>query len=84
MEPHIPETNIIFDYGGVLLDWNPRYLYRKMFNGDEGAMEHFLGKVCSLEWNAQLDKGRPFAETITERIQEYPAYTPYIQAYQDR
>jgi 2-haloacid dehalogenase len=52
----------VFDLGGVLLDWNPRYLYRKLFNGDEAAMEHFLATVCTTEWNECQDAGRTFAE----------------------
>ena len=42
---------IVFDLGGVLLDWNPRYLYRQLFDGDEAAMERFLAEVCTMEWH---------------------------------
>ena len=42
---------VVFDLGGVLIDWNPRYLYRKLFAGDEPAMEEFLANVCTVEWN---------------------------------
>ena len=52
----------VFDLGGVLLDWNPRHLYRKLFAGDEAAMEHFLATVCTHEWNRCQDAGRSFAE----------------------
>ena len=52
----------IFDLGGVLLEWNPRHLYRKLFPGDERAMEHFLGTVCTVEWNEAQDAGRSFAD----------------------
>ena len=52
----------IFDLGGVVIDWNPRYLYRKLFNGDETAMEYFLAAVCTSSWNAQQDAGRSFAD----------------------
>ena len=55
-------TVAVFDLGGVLLDWNPRYLYRKLFDGDEAAMEHFLATVCTTEWNECQDAGRTFAE----------------------
>jgi 2-haloacid dehalogenase len=51
----------VFDLGGVLIDWNPRYLYRKLFT-DEKAMEHFLMTVCTPSWNTQQDAGRSFAE----------------------
>ena len=53
---------VIFDLGGVLLDWDPRYLYRRLFDGNHGAMEHFLANVCTPEWNRVQDGGRTFAE----------------------
>ena len=53
---------VIFDLGGVLIEWNPRHLYRKLFAGDEAAMEHFLANVCTHEWNRGQDAGRTFAE----------------------
>ena len=53
---------VIFDLGGVLLDWNPRHLYRKLFPGDEAGMENFLATVCTNEWNRGQDAGRLFAE----------------------
>ena len=53
---------VIFDIGGVLIDWDPRHLYRKLFPGDEPAMEHFLANVCTHEWNRGQDAGRSFAE----------------------
>src|SRR5215472_10201353 len=56
----------IFDLGGVLIEWNPRHLYRKLFNGDEAAMEHFLANVCTTEWNQRQDAGRTFAEGTRE------------------
>ena len=53
---------VIFDLGGVLIDWNPRHLFRKLFD-DEAAMEHFLATVCTPEWHLQHDAGKQFAET---------------------
>ena len=53
---------VVFDLGGVLIDWDPRHLYRKLFAGDEAAMEHFLATVCTHEWNRGQDAGRTFAE----------------------
>ena len=47
----------MFDLGGVLLDWNPRYLYRKLFD-DEAEMERFLAEVCTMEWHHAHDLGR--------------------------
>ena len=74
--------NIIFDFGGVLLDWNPRYLYKSYFNNDE-EMEHFLAEVCNGEWNIRQDAGRPFAEAVKELQAKFPEYTEAIQMYDD-
>jgi len=53
---------VVFDLGGVLIDWDPRHLYRKLFAGDDAAMEYFLATVCTHEWNRRQDAGRSFAE----------------------
>jgi 2-haloacid dehalogenase len=57
----VARDTVVFDLGGVLIDWDPRYLYRKLFAGDEGVMEHFLATVCTHEWNRGQDAGRTFA-----------------------
>ena len=77
-----PNT-LVFDIGGVLLDWNPRYLYRKLFD-DEARMEVFLRDVCSQTWNEKQDEGRSFAEAIQELIQRYPEQEDLIRAYDER
>ena len=59
---HRRRSVAIFDLGGVLLEWNPRHLFRKLFVGDEAAMERFLATVCTVEWNEEQDAGRSFAE----------------------
>lgn len=74
----------VFDLGGVLVDWNPRYLYRKLFAGDEGAMEHFLANVCTPSWNAQQDAGRPFAEACASLKLEHPSQAQLIDAWFER
>ncbi len=74
---------ILFDFGNVLLEWNPRHVYRRYFPNDEAAMEQFLQEVNFMEWNAQQDKGRTFAEGIAELSQEFPHYANLIQAYHD-
>ncbi len=74
---------VIFDLGGVLIDWNPRHLYRKLFDNEE-RMEHFLKEVCPLSWNAEMDRGKPFATAVAERQALYPAYAEEIAAYQHR
>lgn len=71
---------IVFDLGGVLIDWNPRYLYKKIFASEE-EMEWFLSNVCTPAWNARQDAGRPFAEGIAEAKAKYPKYAPQIEAY---
>lgn len=72
--------NIIFDFGGVLLDWNPRYLYKSYFNNDQ-EMEHFLADICNGEWNIKQDAGRPFAEAVKELQAKFPEYAEAIQKY---
>lgn len=74
--------NIIFDFGGVLLDWNPRYLYKSYFNNDV-EMEHFLADICNGEWNIKQDAGRPFAEAVKELQAKFPEYAEAIQMYDD-
>ena len=74
--------NIIFDFGGVLLNWNPRYLYKSYFNNDE-EMEHFLADICNGEWNIRQDAGRPFAEAVKELQAKFPEYAEAIQMYDD-
>jgi len=74
---------IIFDFGGVLLDWDPRYLYRHYFPGQPEAMDRFLAEVRFSEWNAQQDKGRPFAEGIAELSRQFPQHAHLIQTYFD-
>lgn len=75
---------IVFDFGGVLIDWNPRYLYRKLFVDDERAMEQFLETVGFHEWNMQQDAGRPFAEAVADHCQKHPEYCDLIRAYDER
>lgn len=74
--------NIIFDYGGVLLDWNPHYLYDPYF-GDVEQAEWFLTNICTYEWNAQHDNGKPIAEGTAELIAEHPEWEKEIRLYYD-
>ena len=74
---------IVFDFGGVLVEWDPRRLYRKIF-ADESEMEAFLKNVCSPEWNLTLDKGKPFKQAVAERIALFPEYAAEIRAFDDR
>jgi 2-haloacid dehalogenase len=74
---------ILFDLGGVLIEWDPRYLYRSLF-ADKAEMERFLTEVVHAEWNRRIDAGRPFAEAIRERQREVPEYAEYIGFWHSR
>ncbi|HET8729185.1 MAG TPA: HAD family phosphatase [Alphaproteobacteria bacterium] len=78
-QPLVP----VFDIGGVFLDWNPRHLYRKLFE-DEAAMEHFLETVCSPDWNLQQDAGRSWAEAVAELTERFPDHAEMIGYYDTR
>jgi len=72
---------ILFDLGGVLIDWNPRHLYRPLFKGDDAAMERFLAEIVPPHWNHQMDAGRPFADAIAERSREFPQHAELISLW---
>ncbi|PWJ42773.1 HAD family hydrolase [Sediminitomix flava] len=72
--------NIIFDFGGVVMDWDPRYLYKDIFN-DTDEMEYFLTEVCTLEWNATLDEGKSFSDGVAELLPKFPQYKKEIKLY---
>jgi 2-haloacid dehalogenase len=72
---------IVFDLGGVLLDWNPRYLYAPYFDGDGAAMDRFLESIHFAEWNLQQDAGRPFPEAVEELSAQYPEHADLIRLF---
>lgn len=72
---------IIFDLGGVLVDWNPEYVYRKVFNNDEEKVQWFLNTVCTPEWNTAQDAGRTIAEAVQLKVAEFPQYEEWIRLY---
>jgi len=74
---------IIFDYGNVLVKWEPRHIYRRFFPNDPEGMERFFKDINFAEWNLQQDKGRPFAEGIALLSQQFPHYAHLIQAFHD-
>ncbi len=78
-----PIKTVIFDLGGVLIDWNPRYLYRKLFT-DHALMESFLKDVVSHDWNSSLDEGRSFKDAVAELSKKHPEFASEIEAYQMR
>ena len=73
--------NIIFDFGGVLVDWNPHYLFDKYFN-DINEANYFVENVCTTEWNAEMDGGKPFAQAVKERSAMFPKYAEALKLYQ--
>jgi len=73
----------VFDVGGVLVNWDPRHLYRKIFSSEK-EMEYFLAEVCPPAWNLTLDAGRPFKEACDEKAKEFPQYAAQIEAYRTR
>lgn len=72
--------NVVFDIGAVLVDWNPRYYYRKIM-ASEAEIDYFLTHVFTFDWNHSLDLGRPWDEARAELVARYPTYTPLIDAY---
>ncbi len=84
-DPSTPAIDaVVFDLGGVLLDWNPRYLYREMF-GQEADMERFLAEVCTLDWHVANDLGgRPVRENCRELARAHPDQAEAIMAWTQR
>jgi 2-haloacid dehalogenase len=74
---------VVFDLGGVLLDWNPRHLYRALID-DEAEMEDFLDTVCTLEWHAAHDRGVPFERSCEQLAARHPAHAELIWAWARR
>jgi 2-haloacid dehalogenase len=76
-------NTIIFDLGAVLIDWNPHYLYRKLFK-DEEEMKNFLATICTSEWNEEQDAGRPLQEGTEILIKQFPDHEANIRAFYSR
>jgi 2-haloacid dehalogenase len=74
---------VIFDLGGVLIDWNPRYLYAPIFGEDSAGMEAFLARVCPPEWNVEMDAGKPFDVAVAERQRTHPEHAELIALWRD-
>ena len=74
---------VVFDIGNVLLEWNPRHLFRKLLP-DEQAVDHFLGNICTPAWNAEQDRGRPWHVAVAELTRTFPEYAELISAYDER
>ena len=77
------DAAVVFDIGGVLMNWDPRRLFRTVF-ADEARMDWFLANVCTGEWNAHQDAGRPLAEATAERVARFPDWANEIRVYYGR
>ena len=74
--------NIVFDFGGVLVDWNPEYLFKDVFR-DKSELEHFLDNICTMDWNERQDAGRSLSEAIRTLQKKHPEYRDEILLYYD-
>jgi 2-haloacid dehalogenase len=76
-------TTVVFDIGNVLIEWDPRHLYRRIFaTSDE--VERFLSTVCTSAWNLEIDRGKPFADAVTELVASFPEHEKAIRAFDER
>jgi len=76
--------NVIFDLGGVLIDWNPEYVYLEVFKGDREKMKWFFDKICTMDWNENQDAGYPLQQATEERVKLFPEYEEWIRIYYGR
>lgn len=74
---------VLWDVGNVIVRWDPRTLYSKIF-ADEAEREDFLARICTSEWHLAHDRGRPMAEGVAERVSLFPEHENAIRAWQDR
>lgn len=72
---------IIFDLGGVLIDWNPEYVFLKAFNGDKEKTRWFLENVCTSDWNENQDAGYPLKQATEDLVEKFPQYETYIRLF---
>jgi 2-haloacid dehalogenase len=75
---------VVFDLGGVLIDWDPRHLYRSLFVDDEEGMEWFLANVTTPAWNAEQDRGRSWDDAVAELVALHPEHEDLIRAFRER
>lgn len=78
-----PVTTIVFDLGGVLIDWNPRYLYQQLIP-DEQEMNHFLSTITTPDWNEEQDAGRSIAQGTALLVQQHPEHRALIEHFYGR
>jgi len=80
----IKQPCIVFDFGGVLFDWNPHYLYDRFFDGDADAVDRFLKEIGFNQWNVQMDMGYPFVDAVADLSQKFPQYEHLIRIYNEQ
>src|SRR5437879_5626572 len=71
----------LFDLGGVLIDWSPRYLFARHFPNDDAGLDDFLGRVCTSEWNLTMDAGKPASVALAECVARYPEHEAMIHRW---
>ena len=77
-------NTVIFDLGGVLIDWNPNYVFDKIFNGDEERKQYFFQHVCNSDWNENQDAGYPLQKATEDKLAEFPEWATEIKAFYGR
>lgn len=77
-------NTIIFDLGGVLIDWNPEYVYLDVFEGDKEKMQWFFDNICTHDWNENQDAGYPLAKATEERVALFPEHEHLIRMFYGR
>ena len=75
---------IIFDLGGVLIDWNPEYVYLDVFNGDRDKKQSFFDTICTSDWNENQDAGYPLQKATEERVALFPEHEELIRMFYGR
>ncbi len=78
-----PLSIAVFDVGNVLIRWEPRLLFGKIF-ADPARRDWFLAEICTEAWNREMDRGRPFADGIAERVARHPEWADEIRAFDER
>ena len=76
--------NVIFDYGNVLVDWNPAYLFLPVFGGDEEKCRYFTNHVCNREWFTRMDRGESMDKCVAELQAQFPQYADAVAMFRDR
>ncbi|PLB17690.1 MAG: HAD-superfamily hydrolase [Flavobacteriaceae bacterium FS1-H7996/R] len=74
-------NTIIFDLGGVLIDWNPEYVFLDAFNGDREKMQWFFNNICTSDWNENQDAGYPLAQATKDLVEKFPEHAYYIKMF---